>query len=137
MAQNDNTQALPLLLAVQEIAPGTYKISALVEAEQRIANLEAELEALRELRPVWAQGYSSESIATQAPADALAQIWAALDVENQTQAAIRLGALVAALGATTRCLAWHAEEQDRAVAMDAETLRQARAVLAALKKENP
>jgi hypothetical protein len=42
------------------------------------------LTAAEALRPHWAMGYSSDSIAAQMNAAALSQIWNLLDVQNQT-----------------------------------------------------
>jgi hypothetical protein len=49
------------------------------EALRRIATLEM-------LRPHWAQGYSSDSLAAQTATAALAQLWGLLEVDNQTDA---------------------------------------------------
>jgi len=48
-------------------------------AHRRIATLEM-------LRPHWAQGYTSDSIAAQTATAALAQLWGLLEVDNQTDA---------------------------------------------------
>lgn len=53
-------------------------------------SLHGELEALRDLRPLWAQGYTSDSVAAQASAAALSQIWKALGVSSQTEAMERI-----------------------------------------------
>lgn len=56
---------------------------AVQDAERRAIQAEATLEALR---PVWAQGWSSDSEAAQASANALSELWQVLGVENQTAA---------------------------------------------------
>lgn len=57
------------------------------DANQRASRAETTLEVLR---PVWAQGYTSDSQAAQATANALAEIWQILGVDNQTAAMQRL-----------------------------------------------
>ena len=49
-----------------------------------IDRLERGIAALEKLRPLWAQGYSSDSIAAQSKANALSSIWSYLGVQNQT-----------------------------------------------------
>lgn len=77
------------------IDPITKLISASADAvrvaEQRARRAETVLE---ELRPVWAQGYSSDSQAAQATGNALAEIWSLLGVDNQTSAMQRLKELL-------------------------------------------
>ncbi len=53
-------------------------------------SLHQKLEDMERLRPLWAQGYSSDSVAAQATSAALTQIWGVLGVSNQTQAMERL-----------------------------------------------
>lgn len=50
-------------------------------------------QTMEELRPIWAQGFSSDSAAAQANGSALAEIWAELGVQNQTDAMFALGEL--------------------------------------------
>ena len=45
---------------------------------------------LESLRPIWAQGYTSDSVAAQMTSAALTEIWRALGVENQTDAMAKL-----------------------------------------------
>jgi hypothetical protein len=52
--------------------------------------------AFEEMRPIWAQGWTSESVAAQASSNALAEIWALLGVTDQTAAMERLRSLLAA-----------------------------------------
>lgn len=47
-------------------------------------------QVMDELRPVWAQGWSTDSEAAQASGNALAELWALLQVDNQTDAVARL-----------------------------------------------
>jgi hypothetical protein len=61
-------------------------------AEKKAADATAVLE---ELRPVWAQGWTSDSVAAQASAGALAELWKELGVDNQTAAMEALRALKA------------------------------------------
>lgn len=56
-------------------------------ATERVAHLEA-------LRPHWAQGYTSDSIAAQCCLDATLALWKLLGVNNQTEAVIRLRKLL-------------------------------------------
>ena len=70
------------------------------EAADRIEELEAKLarserrnEALEELRPVWAQGWTDDSQAAQGSSNALAQLWEMLGASNQTQAVEALAEL--------------------------------------------
>lgn len=53
-----------------------------------------EVVALEQLRPLWAQGYSSDSIAAQASGNALSDIWSSLGVNNQTDAMERLHKMI-------------------------------------------
>lgn len=57
------------------------------ELQENIAKLE---ETLETLRPVWAQGHTSDSMAAQANGTALASLWRLLGVTDQTAAAERL-----------------------------------------------
>lgn len=54
-----------------------------MQAQRRISALEA-------LRPQWAQGYTSDSIAAQSSSAALSSIWALLGASNQTECMIKL-----------------------------------------------
>ncbi|MEB2845904.1 hypothetical protein [Endobacterium cereale] len=62
----------------------------------RLRAAEAKIEILEGLRPHWAKGYSSDSVAAQATTAALNQIWKLLGVENQTSAVMKLRELVTA-----------------------------------------
>jgi len=52
------------------------------------------IEVLEQLRPVWAKGHSSDSVAAQVSYSALTEIWKILGVTNQTEAIQKLEKLV-------------------------------------------
>lgn len=56
----------------------------------------AQVEMLESLRPHWAQGYSSDSMAAQSATCALSAIWRLLGVDNQTAALDKLRAMTSA-----------------------------------------
>jgi len=68
------------------------KIDVIVssEAQARIAELENKVAALESLRPLWAQGYSADSVAAQVHAAALSQLWELLGAKHQTEAMAKL-----------------------------------------------
>jgi hypothetical protein len=72
------------------------------DAEARAVSAEV---ALKEMRPVWAQGYTSDSQAAQGWSCAVAEMWAFLGAQNQTQAMERLRDLVA-VGKTAPASIW-------------------------------
>jgi len=79
--------------ATVEVARATRAaIAEIIEERDRLALRVGGLEALR---PVWAQGWTNDSEAAQAASAALAQIWKALGVSNQTDAMIALRAALA------------------------------------------
>ncbi|WP_298983438.1 hypothetical protein [uncultured Roseibium sp.] len=51
---------------------------------------ERSVETLEQLRPHWAQGFTSDGQAASAKTAALSQVWEALGVDNQTDAMHRL-----------------------------------------------
>ncbi len=55
-------------------------------------DLERKVDALESLRPVWAQGFTSDSRAAQTWASAAKQLWDLLGVRNQTEAVLKLRA---------------------------------------------
>ena len=55
---------------------------------------ERDIAALESLRPLWAQGYTSDSVAAQCASSALASIWAILKVDNQTETMQKLRQLL-------------------------------------------
>jgi len=68
------------------------RIEALTAERDRLLST---VNALESLRPHWAQGYSSDSIAAQASTEALVGIWKILGVNDQTSAVVTLKALTA------------------------------------------
>ena len=52
--------------------------------EARIKRLEDEISHLEEMRPFWAEGWSSDSVAAQTATGALSSIWRCLGVKDQT-----------------------------------------------------
>lgn len=79
------------------------------EMETEIGRLKSDLyhanrsnESLESLRPHWAQGYSSDSMAAQAATSALAGMWELLGVDNQTSAMQRLRLLVTSAAFTNQ-----------------------------------
>ena len=78
-----------LLDPTRELMEATREMIAEAQREATQAK-----EALEQLRPVWAQGFTSDSEAAQANGNALAQLWAALGVTDQTAAMKRLRELV-------------------------------------------
>lgn len=63
-----------------------------------LLDAQRQIDAARELRPVWAQGWTSDSLAAQSAANALAALWRLLGAEHQTDAVRRLKALLASKG---------------------------------------
>lgn len=57
------------------------------ERDQAVTTMEV-------LRPVWAQGFTSDAQAASANGNALAEIWQLLGVDNQTAAVARLKELI-------------------------------------------
>lgn len=58
-------------------------------------DLERKLQASESLRPQWAMGYTTDSMAAQCASNALQQIWDSLGVTNQTDAMLKLEKLKA------------------------------------------
>ncbi|AEY69724.1 hypothetical protein V19_55 [Brucella phage V_19] len=56
----------------------------------KIRELESSIESLQSMRPHWAKGYTSDSMAAQGQTAALSQIWSYLGVDNQTDAMQKL-----------------------------------------------
>ena len=73
------------------------------ELEAKLAREERRNDALEQLRPVWAQGWTRDSMAAQASANALSQLWKMLGVQDQTQAADRIKELDATLAEALEC----------------------------------
>ena len=66
----------------------------IVTRDRVIKELEQKIAVLEELRPHWAKGYSSDSIAAQVSFGALSEIWKILGVDNQTGAIEKLKRIV-------------------------------------------
>lgn len=64
----------------------TYSAQEYAELLAESSLLRQRLEHAEKMRPLWAQGYSSDSVAAQSMAGALHQLWEMLGAENQTQA---------------------------------------------------
>lgn len=60
------------------------------EMRTKIRRLESALETERSMRPQWAQGFTSDSMAAQSTSTALHALWDMLQVTNQTQATAKL-----------------------------------------------
>lgn len=60
-------------------------------------DLQDKIKRLEVLRPHWAKGYSSDSVATQTYLTALEQLYALLGVTNQTQAVVKINCLLQVL----------------------------------------
>ena len=76
----------------------------IIDLRQQVVNLEKgnkgnidKLYRLEKLRPHWAKGYSSDSIAAQSKTDALNSIWSLLKVNNQTHALCKIKSMMARL----------------------------------------
>lgn len=78
-----------LVNPVSELLEAT---SMLCAADRRRA--EAAEALLEQMRPVWAQGYTSDSEAAQASSNALSELWGLLGVDNQTAAMEKLRGLL-------------------------------------------
>lgn len=70
----------------------------LLDATATLVNLatqraEETQQVMNQLRPVWAQGWTSDSEAAQASANALSELWQMLAADNQTDAVETLRAL--------------------------------------------
>ncbi len=56
--------------------------------------LEKRVNGLQALRPSWAQGFTSDSVAAQTSSAALYTLWAKLKVSNQTEAVMKLDNII-------------------------------------------
>lgn len=76
--------------------PQMAKMCAKIIRAQRckIAGLERSNTALEAMRPMWAQGWTSDGQAAQASAAALSELWQLLGVDNQTDAMEKLQGLL-------------------------------------------
>lgn len=64
--------------------------------QRKNSDLRRELSVLREMRPQWAQGYTSDSVAAQISSVSLQEIWDRLGATSQTDCILRLDALIKA-----------------------------------------
>lgn len=90
--------AIVLLASLDDGAFAALEQFAKDELAAQVAQdtLAQEVASLEALRPHWAQGYTSDSVAAQASTAALSQLWDMLKVESQTDAVIRLRAVTEA-----------------------------------------
>jgi cell division protein FtsB len=65
-------------------------VSVCMAHKELLAEKDKKIDALEQLRPVWAQGFSDESIAAQVSWAALSSIWKILGVNSQTEAVTAL-----------------------------------------------
>jgi hypothetical protein len=77
----------------RSLCQGKYLACRIEGLEAKLARSERRNEALEELRPVWAQGWTDDSQAAQGSSNALAQLWEMLGASNQTQAVEALAEL--------------------------------------------
>ncbi len=56
------------------------------ELKAQIQELKDQIVVLEGMRPIWAQGYSSDSVAAQVSFSSLTRLWDLLRVSNQTDA---------------------------------------------------
>ena len=117
---------------------------ALRSAHVRIEELEAEqdrlsskVDTLELLRPHWAQGYSSDSVAAQASTAALVAFWEILGVSDQTSAINALKALTDQLAKAVEALRFvvSAKGLTDPTEYGYEAIKQARTALAEIEGE--
>ena len=72
----------------------TYSEAEYRELQLLFVTAQAQLNTLEMLRPQWAMGYTSDSMAAQATAAAIQQVWSFLKVENQSDCMDRIENLV-------------------------------------------
>lgn len=78
-------------------APANRVCANVHEALKReVAYLRGQVQGLETLRPVWAQGWTEQSVAAQSASAALAELWRELKATNQTEAMISLRKLLGA-----------------------------------------
>lgn len=65
---------------------------------EQLLELQKQNAVLERMRPAWAQGHDTASIAAQVNTAALCELWALLGVTNQTAAIARLHELLGAEG---------------------------------------
>lgn len=67
-------------------------VSEYNDLERRGYDAEQTAEVAEKMRPMWAQGYTNDSMAAQASSSALTSIWELLGANNQTEAMEKLEA---------------------------------------------
>jgi hypothetical protein len=95
------------------------KIDALFE---ELREKDRTIKALNSLRPLWAQGHSDDSIAAQVSYSALAQIFKALEVDNQTDAMKQIATLKAAMKEKDEVIENWKREHNRLIDVDCEKI---------------
>lgn len=101
--EDDTAGWVPLYLFMPDGKMLTNDPAMLLEAVEKqnedlahqVETLRAQVEHLESLRPHWAKGFSSDSIAAQGQTTALNQLWALLGVKDQTAAVDALKKLTA------------------------------------------
>ena len=83
--------------ATAKVAPAELQalVDEVLALRKRVADQREGIDILEKLRPHWAQGYSSDSVAAQAHLSATLGMWDALGVDNQTDAIERIRDLLA------------------------------------------
>ena len=108
------------------------------ELEAKLAREELRNDALEQLRPVWAQGWTKDSMAAQASGNALSQLWKMLGVQDQTQAADRIEELEAKLAKAVEVIDWALicwdDHNTHGYMMQGDWVLDARTTLAELKR---
>lgn len=72
----------------------TYSQQEYLAMKTTADELRNQVEVLESMRPQWAQGYTSDSMAAQSKAVALQQVWDQLGAIHQTQCMSRLKMVV-------------------------------------------
>lgn len=104
MAQEIEDLHDALLQATQERNAASRNASAFEDMAGRLQIANGKLQAhksrlaercsaLEKLRPIWAKGYSDESVAAQVASGALVELWTMLGVTDQTAAVLALKGL--------------------------------------------
>jgi hypothetical protein len=111
------------------------RIEALTAEQDRLSS---KVDTLELLRPHWAQGYSSDSVAAQASTAALVAFWEILGVSDQTSAINALKALTDQLAKAVEALRFvvSAKGLTDPTEYGYEAIKQARATLAEIEGTN-
>lgn len=100
----DELAALRLQVSPEMVDSYQAQQELIVGLSAQLTEVRTSLAAAESMRPFWAMGYSSDSIAAQSSFVALAALWKLLGVDNQTQAVAVLTeaiTVLAELGAHT------------------------------------